>query len=70
MICTMCNSLIESCLRDSKCMGIGDTRQYTMPIHLESLKQDSIKELHIVHIMQDNPLKGIEHVGIRIKETP
>ena len=50
--------------------GIGDTRQYTMPIHLESLKQDSIKELHIVHIMQDNPLKGIEHVGIRIKETP
>ena len=48
--------------------GIGDTRQWSAPIHLETLKQDSIRELRITHIMQDNPLKGIEHVGIRIKE--
>ena len=50
--------------------GIGDTRQWSAPIHLNSFDQDSIKELRIMHIMQDNPLKGIEHVGIRIKETP
>ena len=50
--------------------GIGDTRQWSAPIHLEMLKQDSIRELRITHIMQDNPLKGIEHVGIRIKEIP
>ena len=50
--------------------GIGDTRQWSAPIHLKMLKQDSIRKLRITHIMQDNPLKGIEHVGIRIKEIP
>lgn len=50
--------------------GIGDTRQWSMFIQPELLKQDSIRELHIAHIMQDTPLKGIEHVGIRIRQVP
>ena len=30
-------------------------------------KQDTIKEIRIVHIMQDNPLTGIQNLGISIQ---
>jgi gliding motility-associated lipoprotein GldH len=50
--------------------GIGDTRQWTKLIPFKSTNQDSIKELRITHIMQDTPLKGIEHIGIKIKHVP
>lgn len=48
--------------------GIGEMRQLTYPIKLHSLPQDSIKELRITHIMQDNPLYGIHDIGLKIKE--
>jgi gliding motility-associated lipoprotein GldH len=48
--------------------GIGDMRQSTHLIAISS--QDSIQEIQIKHIMQDNPLTGIHDIGIQIKEYP
>lgn len=45
--------------------GIGDMRQSTHLIAISS--QDSIQEIQIKHIMQDNPLMGIHDIGIQIK---
>lgn len=50
--------------------GIGELRQLTFPIEIPSLIQDSIQEIHITHIMQDNPLYGIHDIGFKIKEHP
>ena len=48
--------------------GIGNMRQ---SMHLISIpSQDSIQEIQIKHIMQDNPLMGIHDIGIQIKERP
>lgn len=49
--------------------GIGEIRQLTYPIKLHSLPQDSIQELRITHIMQDNPLYGIHDIGLKIKNS-
>ena len=46
--------------------GIGELRHLTNII-LFNPKQDSIKELRIIHIMQDNPLIGIHNIGISIQ---
>lgn len=50
--------------------GIGEMRQTVFPIQLNPCIEDSIKELHITHIMQDNPLKGINHIGMKIRKAP
>lgn len=46
--------------------GIGELRHLTNIIPFNP-KQDSIKELRIIHIMQDNPLIGIHNIGISIQ---
>lgn len=47
--------------------GIGELRQLLLPIPTTFLqKQDSITEIRINHIMQDNSLKGIQDLGIEI----
>lgn len=46
--------------------GIGELRQLTNLIPFKP-KQDTIKEIRIVHIMQDNPLTGIQNLGISIQ---
>lgn len=50
--------------------GIGDIRQCTFPIRLNPVPQDSVHELRVTHIMQDNPLSGIHDIGIRIRKQP
>ena len=50
--------------------GIGNMRQQVYPVQLQSFTGDSIREFRITHIMQDNPLKGIHHIGIRIQSLP
>lgn len=45
--------------------GIGELRQIMLPISFNP-QGDSIKEIRITHIMQDNPLPGIHDIGIRI----
>ena len=45
--------------------GIGELRQAVFPISY-SPQCDSIREIRITHIMQDNPLSGIHDIGIRI----
>ena len=50
--------------------GIGKMRQQVYPVHLQSFTGDSISEFRITHIMQDNPLRGIQHIGIRVKKHP
>ena len=47
--------------------GIGEIRQSTFPVQLNPFPQDSVKAFHITHIMQDQPLEGILHVGLRIE---
>lgn len=46
--------------------GFGELRQLTVPMNLDRPEGDSIREVRIVHIMQDNPLTGIHDVGIQI----
>ena len=47
--------------------GIGELRQYTHAITPPDIRwQDSITEIRITHIMQDNPLKGIHDIGLQI----
>lgn len=48
--------------------GIGEIRQCTHRFTIPS--QDSIQEIRINHIMQDNPLVGIHDIGIQIKKLP
>ena len=50
--------------------GIGETRQLTYSWENRKLASDSIYEFRIVHIMQDNPLKGILDIGIQLKKQP
>lgn len=50
--------------------GIGEMRQVTYPIQLNTLQGDSISSFRITHIMQDNPIHGIHDIGIRIKKKP
>lgn len=47
--------------------GIGETRQFT---HEQTISQktDSILGVKVFHLMKDQPLKGINHVGICIKK--
>lgn len=47
--------------------GISELRQITFPYNPSRLKDDSIKEVQITHIMQDNPLPGIHDIGISIQ---
>lgn len=50
--------------------GIGEMRQLTFPVQLNFLPQDSIQTFGITHIMQDNPIRGIYDIGIKIKKRP
>ena len=47
--------------------GIGELRHFTKLIPIK-VQKDSIKELRIIHIMQDNPLIGIHNIGISIQK--
>lgn len=47
--------------------GIGEIRQLVLPVSIHPSPKDSIKELRITHLMQDNPLKGIHDIGLRIR---
>ena len=47
--------------------GIGELRHFTRLIPIKP-QEDSIKELRIIHIMQDNPLVGIHDVGVSIQD--
>ena len=47
--------------------GIGELRHLTKYIPFKP-EQDSVKELRIIHIMQDNPLIGIHNIGISIQK--
>lgn len=50
--------------------GIGELRQYTHhPIPVPNHRGDTIREIRITHIMQDNPLKGIHDIGIEISRN-
>ena len=47
--------------------GIGELRHLIFPISTQFLHlEDSITEIRICHIMEDNPLKGIQDIGIEI----
>lgn len=46
--------------------GIGEIKQITFPFTLKSTN-DSIKEIRIVHIMQQNPLLNLQDIGISIQ---
>ena len=50
--------------------GIGEMRIYTKKVPIKIHQQDSIHSFHIVHIMEDDTLKGINDIGICIKERP
>lgn len=50
--------------------GIGEIRQMTFPIQINPSPKDSIKEFHITHIMQDNPICGIQDIGLKIMQLP
>ncbi len=52
--------------------GIGEIRQYSETIQIPSLKNhsDSIKGYHIIHLMKDHPLKGIQNIGLCIQKKP
>lgn len=47
--------------------GIGEIRHLSCPISFQ-IKEDSLRKLDIMHIMQDNPLQGIDNVGIYIRK--
>lgn len=47
--------------------GIGEIRHFTKLIPFK-YQEDSIKELRIIHIMQDDPLIGIHNIGISIQD--
>lgn len=47
--------------------GIGNIKQYSNTFQPQMGTRDSIKELRVTHIMQDNPLHGICDIGIHIK---
>lgn len=47
--------------------GISGLCQITFPYNPSRLHNDSIKELQITHIMQENPLPGIHDLGISIQ---
>ena len=47
--------------------GIGEIRHLTCPISFQ-VKEDSLRRLDIMHIMQDNPLQGIRNVGVHIRK--
>lgn len=47
--------------------GIGELRQLLLPIPTVFFqKEDSMTEIRISHVMQENPLKGIQDLGIEI----
>jgi gliding motility-associated lipoprotein GldH len=46
--------------------GIGNIKQYSNTFQPKMGTRDSIKELRVTHIMQDNPLHGICDIGIHI----
>lgn len=51
--------------------GIGETRQYTEILPTLNIeKTDSISVLKIVHIMEDEVLKGINDIGICLRLLP
>ena len=47
--------------------GIGEIRQITFPFTFTPTN-DSIKEIRITHIMQQNPLLNLQDIGISIHE--
>lgn len=51
--------------------GIGENRQYTEIVsQINILPTDSNLVFEIVHIMEDDTLKGIKDIGLCIKEKP
>lgn len=52
--------------------GIGELRQYVFPIHpaypIEAA--DTLRTIHIRHIMKDQPLAGIHDIGVCLKQQP
>ena len=47
--------------------GIGEMRHLTCSIPFQ-VKEDSIRQFRIQHIMEDNPLQGIHDIGIHISK--
>lgn len=50
--------------------GIGEMRLLTYPFKLNHPEKDSLNELRVTHIMEANPLKGIQDIGIQIQQHP
>lgn len=48
--------------------GIGEIRQFNQPFKLHLSFNDSIREFHVTHIMQDSLLNGIQDIGIQIRK--
>lgn len=44
------------------------TAHYPTPISLQDT--DTIRSFHLVHLMKDNPLRGITDMGIRLTQHP
>lgn len=50
--------------------GIGEIRLYAEELPIPITPKDSIHTIQITHIMEEDTLKGIHDIGIRIKERP
>lgn len=50
--------------------GIGEMRLYTELLPIQVCQKDSTHIIQVAHIMEDDMLKGINDIGICIKETP
>lgn len=51
--------------------GIGEQRQFVQKLsNFKFTSSDTLKEIRIQHIMQDQPLKGINDIGICFKNKP
>ena len=50
--------------------GIGEMRVFTEKLPIRINTKDSIHTIQITHIMDEDTLKGIQDIGICIKERP
>ena len=48
-------------------LGVGSLRQYSVPfksdVHLDTFRNYNLR---IIHLMGDDPLRGVDKIGIRI----
>lgn len=48
--------------------GIGQMRQLEIPINLHNTA-DSITQINVIHLMEQNPLPGLHDIGLRIEKV-